>query len=264
MTSRRSRLHRRLARAVGRAVADYRLIAEGDRILCAISGGKDSFVLHELLVDAQRRAPVRFEVVPLHVEQGLPGEQSGAVERWMAERGYRCRTVVDDTYSIVQRRVPQGETRCALCARLRRAVLYRAARELHCNKVALGHHRDDLVATLMLNLLFVGQLKAMPPRLCSDDGAHVVIRPLSYCAEEEIAAFAAERRFAPVSGGFCGEQQTERDRVAELLRDLEQRYPGVRATMLAAAKNVRPSHLLDAGLWRSLGLPVAGGGAARG
>jgi len=256
MTDRRSRLHRRLARAVGRAVADYRMIEDGDRILCAVSGGKDSYVLHELLVEAERRAPVHFEVIPVHVDQGHPDAQRGVVERSLAERGYSCHTVVDDTYSIVRAKIPAGETPCALCSRLRRAILYRVATELDCNKVALGHHRDDIVTTLLLNLMFVGQLKAMPPRLRSDDGAHWVIRPLCYCAEDDIAAFAAEQKFAIVPCGFCGQNPTERTKVSALLGDLEQRYPGVRATMMAALRDVRPSHLLDVELWQSLNLPV--------
>lgn len=237
-------------------MVDYAMIAEGDRILCAVSGGKDSFSLHRLLVELQRRAPIQFDLVAVHVDQGHPAAPRGVVEQHLRASGHRCHTVYDDTYSIVRAKLREGETACALCSRLRRAILYRAATELGCNKVALGHHRDDVVVTLLLNLLFTGQLKAMPPRLVSDDGAHVVIRPLVYCAEEDLAAFAIEQAFPIVPCGFCSAQRTERDRIAVLLRELEQRYPDARATMLAALRNVRPSHLLDIGLWEALDLPV--------
>lgn len=264
MTPRRSRLHQRLARAVGRAVADFRMIGQGDRILCAVSGGKDSFALHELLVEAERRAPVHFEVIPVHVDQGHPDFPRGSVERSLRARGYACHTVVDDTYTIVRDKVPDGQTPCALCSRLRRAILYRAATELGCNKVALGHHRDDIIATLLLNLLFVGQLKAMPPVLVNDAGSHVVIRPLCYCAEEDIAQFAKERQYEVVPCGFCSEKPTERGNMSDLLSDLERRYPGVKATMMTALGDVRASHLLDAGLWQALDLPVAQRNPSRG
>jgi tRNA 2-thiocytidine biosynthesis protein TtcA len=257
MSRARSACHRRLARAVGRAVAEYDLIEDGDRILCAVSGGKDSFVLHELLMDLSRRAPVRFHVIAVHVDQGLPAGDPGGIQRAFVQRGVPCRVVADDTFSIVQDKLRAGQTPCVLCSRLRRAILYRVADELGCTRIALGHHRDDVLVTLLLNLLFVGQLKAMPPRLVSDDGAHVLIRPLAYCAEQDIAAFAAERGWSSPSAGCCGAGQAERARLAAWLGELEQRHPGVRQTMLAALRDVRPSHLLDVGLWRALGLPVA-------
>jgi len=257
MAPRRSKIHRRLARAVGQAIANFSMIAEGDRILCAVSGGKDSFTLLELLSELQSRAPVHFDLVAVHVDQGHPDVPRGAVERALAEHGHECRTVLDDTYSILKSTVAPGETPCPLCARLRRAILYRLCDELGCNKLALGHHCDDLVVTLLLNLLFAGQLKAMPPKLVSDDGAHLVIRPLCYCTESDIVAYVHERGFQPVPCAMCCSRPSERRRASELLRDLELRYGGVRASMLHALRDVRPSHLLDVRLWRALGLPVA-------
>jgi tRNA 2-thiocytidine biosynthesis protein TtcA len=256
MADRRSAAHRRLARATGRAIADFAMIAEGDRILCALSGGKDSFTLYELLCELRRRAPVRFELEAVHLDQGHPDVPRDAVEQAMARHGYACRTFRDDTYSIVKSKVAPGETPCALCSRLRRAILYRLADELGCNKLALGHHRDDLVVTLLLNLLFAGQLKAMPPKLVSDDGAHVVIRPLCYCAEQDIVAYVAERGYAPVPCPTCGSRPSERRRASELLAELDRRYGGVRASMLSALGDVRASHLLDTRLWQALGLAV--------
>ena len=242
---------------MGRAIADFGMIADGDRILCAVSGGKDSFTLYDLLCELRPRAPVRFELVPVHVDQGHPDVARGAVERAMAELGHPCRTVLDDTYSIVRQKIPPGETPCPLCARLRRAILYRLCDELGCSKVALGHHREDLVVTLLLNLLFAGQLKSMPPKLVSDDGAHVVIRPLCYCAEQDIVAYTAERGYRPVPCAMCSDRPSERRRASELLGELDQRYGGVRASMLHALGDVRPSHLLDVRLWRALGLAAA-------
>ncbi|MBI4952687.1 MAG: tRNA 2-thiocytidine(32) synthetase TtcA [Myxococcales bacterium] len=252
------RVGRRLRRALGQAIADFALIAEGDRILCAVSGGKDSFALHELLVELRARAPVTFEVVAVNVDQGQPGFPADVLPRYMAERGHDFVAVKEDTYSIVTDKVPQGKTYCSLCSRLRRAILYRVARERGCNKVALGHHRDDVLATLLMNLVFAGQLKAMPPKLVCDEGDIVVIRPLVYCAEADLAAFAAERAFPIIPCRLCGSQpNSERRAVGELLEALEARQPGARTNMLAALRNVRPSHLLDAGLWRALGLSVA-------
>jgi tRNA 2-thiocytidine biosynthesis protein TtcA len=257
MAQRRSRTHRRLARAVGQAIADFGMIAEGDRILCAVSGGKDSFTLLELLSQLRSRAPVHFDLVAVHVDEGHPDRPRGAVQRAFERHGHSCRTAVDDTYSIVRGTVAAGESPCPLCARLRRAILYRLCDELGCNKLALGHHCDDLVVTLLLNLLFAGQLKAMPPKLVSDDGAHLVIRPLCYCSESDIVAYVQERGFQPVPCAMCCSRPSERRRASELLAQLELRHGGVRASMLHALRDVRASHLLDVRLWRALGLAVA-------
>lgn len=243
---------------MGRAIADFEMLADGDRVLCAVSGGKDSYALHALLVDLARRAPIRFSIVAVNIDQGHPGYPGHLLQEYMAERGHEFVMITEDTYSIVTDKIPADKTYCSLCSRLRRGILYRVARELGCSKIALGHHRDDVVTTLLLNLIFAGQLKAMPPKLISDEGDNVVIRPLVYCAEADLAAFAAEERFPIIPCDLCGSQDNlQRKAVSGLLADLEARHPGARQNILAALGNVRPSHLLDKGLWRRLGLKVA-------
>jgi tRNA 2-thiocytidine biosynthesis protein TtcA len=254
----KAKLRTRLARAMGRAIGDFSMVAHGDRILCAVSGGKDSYVMHDLLVDLASRAPVRFDIVAVNVDQGHPGYPGERLEAYMRERGHAFRMVREDTYAIVEAKVPAGKTKCSLCSRLRRGILYRLAREMGCNKIALGHHRDDAVVTLLLNLFFSGQLKAMPPKLLCDEGDVVVLRPLVYCAEDDIAAYAGARGYPILPCTLCGSQPNlQRSTVSALLADLESRHPGLRESMLAALSNVKPSHLLDVDLWRDLGLPVA-------
>jgi tRNA 2-thiocytidine biosynthesis protein TtcA len=253
-----SSLAKKLSKAMARAVTDFAMIADGDRILCAVSGGKDSYAMHALLVDLQRRAPVRFELVAVNIDQGHPGYPGHLLEGYMRAGGHAFRLVAEDTYSIVTEKIPEGKTYCSLCSRLRRGILYRLAREMGCTKIALGHHRDDTITTLMLNLVFAGQLKAMPPKLVTDEGDQVVIRPLVYCAEDDLAAFAAEQAFPIIPCDLCGSQENlQRKAISRLLADLEARSPGARRNMLAALGNVRPSHLLDKGLWQKLGLEVA-------
>jgi tRNA 2-thiocytidine biosynthesis protein TtcA len=248
----------KLARAMGRAIADFAMIQDGDRIMCAVSGGKDSYAMHELLVDLARRAPIRFDVIAVNIDQGHPGYPGHVLSSYMAERGHAFRMISEDTYSIVTDKVPEGKTYCSLCSRLRRGILYRVAGELGCTKIALGHHRDDTIVTLLLNLVFSGQLKAMPPKLVSDDGKHVVIRPLVYCAEDDLRAFAEEQAFPILPCDLCGSQDNlQRKVISNLLAELDARSPNARANMLAALCNVRPSHLLDRGLWERLGLEVA-------
>lgn len=257
-------LKKKLAKAMSRAIADFEMIQEGDRILCAVSGGKDSYALHDLLVDLARRAPVRFEVVAVNIDQGHPGYPGHYLTDYMAAGGHAFRMVREDTYSIVTEKIPEGKTYCSLCSRLRRGILYRLAREMECSKIALGHHRDDAVTTLMLNLVFAGQLKAMPPKLISDEGDNVVIRPLIYCAEADLAAYADEMRFPIIPCDLCGSQDNlQRKAMSRLLADLDARFPGTRQNMLAALGNVRPSHLFDKGLWQRLGLEVARNSDAR-
>jgi tRNA 2-thiocytidine biosynthesis protein TtcA len=254
----RSRLERKLARALGRAIHDFSMIEDGDRILCAVSGGKDSYSLHFLLTELARRAPVRFEVIAVNIDQGHPGYPGHLLTGYMNDHGYPFRMVAEDTYSIVTDKVPAGKTYCSLCSRLRRGILYRLAAEMGCTKIALGHHRDDAITTLMLNLVFAGQMKAMPPKLLADDGKNVVIRPLIYCAEDDLARFSELQAFPILPCDLCGTQENlQRKAISRLLADLDQRHPGARSNMLAALTNVRPSHLLDASLWRSLGLAVA-------
>ncbi len=253
-----ARLEKRLARAMSRAIEDFRMIAEGDRILVAVSGGKDSYTLHHLLASLAERAPVSFSLVAVNIDQGHPGYPGHVLGEYMRGRGHDFRMFREDTYSIVKEKVPEGKTYCSLCSRLRRGILYRIATELGCSKIALGHHRDDVLVTLLLNLFFSGQLKAMPPKLISDDGNHVVIRPLVYCAEEDIRVYAAAQQFPILPCDLCGSQENlQRKVISRLLGDLEKEHPTLRANALAALMNVRPSHLLDAALWQKLDLEVA-------
>lgn len=254
----KSRLERKLSRAMSRAIADFRMIADGDRILVAISGGKDSYTLLHLLSQLREKAPVRFSLLAVHIDQGQPGYDGAGLAAWLRARGYDFRIVREDTYSIVTEKIPEGKTYCSLCSRLRRGILYRLASEFGCNKIALGHHRDDAVVTLLLNLFFSGQLKAMPPKLLADDGKNVVIRPLIYCAEDMIAEYAKLEGFPILPCNLCGSQENlQRRAISQLLARLEAEHPGIRANMLAALGNVRPSHLFDRGLWERLGLEVA-------
>ncbi len=251
-------LRRKLNRAMSRAIADFQMIADGDRVLCAVSGGKDSYAMHDLLVDLSKRAPVRFSVVAVNIDQGHPGYPGHLLRDYMASKGHEFRMVNEDTYSIVTEKIPEGKTYCSLCSRLRRGILYNLAVEMGCTKIALGHHRDDAITTLMLNLVFSGQLKAMPPKLISDDRRNVVIRPLIYCAEEDLVAFAEEQKFPILPCDLCGSQENlQRKAISKMLADLDARSPGARRNMLAALGNVRPSHLFDKGLWSKLGLEVA-------
>ncbi|MCU0689879.1 MAG: tRNA 2-thiocytidine(32) synthetase TtcA [Polyangiaceae bacterium] len=252
------RLERRLSRALARAVRGFSMIQQGDRVMVAMSGGKDSYALHHLLRRLAQRAPVRFDIVPVHLDQGQPGHDPTPLIAFMQQHGTPIHIERDDTYSAVRAVVPQGQTYCSMCSRLRRAVLYRIATELSCTKIALGHHRDDVIVTLMLNLVFSGQLKAMPPKLRSDDGRHIVIRPLVYCVEDDLAQLAAALRFPILPCRLCGSQPNqERKAIDQLLAEFETRHPGARANMLAALANVRASHLLDPSLWERLGLEVA-------
>ncbi len=245
----RERLERRIIRAAARAIADFDLIREGDRILVACSGGKDSATLLHVLMRLQERAPIHFDLVAVNLDQGQPGFPAEVIEAHFRAVGVPYRMVRRDTWSVVQRLVPEGKTACSVCSRLRRAVLYDVAAELGCTTVALGHHRDDLVETLLLNALYAGSLKAMPARLRTDDGRHTVIRPLCYAAEEEIAAFAAAMRFPIVPCDVCGSQpQLRRRRVKALLAELALEHPSVKGNLLHALGHVVPSHLLDRAL----------------
>jgi tRNA 2-thiocytidine biosynthesis protein TtcA len=252
------RVERRLSRAMARAIEDFRMIDDGERILVAVSGGKDSYTLHHLLAGLRARAPVSFSLIAVNVDQGHPGYPGHLLTEYMRAQGHDFRMVREDTYSIVTEKIPEGKTYCSLCSRLRRGILYGLATELGCTKIALGHHRDDVVVTLLLNLFFSGQLKAMPPKLLSDDGLHTVIRPLVYCAEDDIRTYAQARAFPILPCDLCGSQENlQRKVIGRLLEELEREHPGLRTSALSALMNVRPSHLLDAGLWKKLGLEVA-------
>jgi len=240
-------LEKRLAREMGRCIADFDLIEAGDRIMVAISGGKDSYTLLHLLDRARQRAPVPFDIVAVHLDQGQPGYDGSALRAWLREGGYVHHILREDTYQLVTKRIPEGKTYCSMCSRLRRGILYNAAERLGCTKIALGHHRDDAIETLMLNMMFNGSLSAMPAKLKSDDGRNTVIRPLLYSSERDIAAFAAALEFPIIPCNLCGSQENLwRQEVKHLLDDIEKRAPKVRQSMLAALKNVRATHLLGA------------------
>jgi tRNA 2-thiocytidine biosynthesis protein TtcA len=250
-----TKLDRRLLRQVGRAVSDWNLLEEGDRVLVAMSGGKDSYALLAVLDMLRGRAPIDFELVPWHLDQGQPGYDGEPLRRWLEARGGEYHVIRRDTYQVVMDKVKPGDTYCSLCSRLRRGILYDEAQRLRCTKIALGHHGDDAIETLLLNLLFTGQLKAMPPWLRSDDGRNVVIRPLLQCLEEDTRALALERSFPILPCNLCGSQDNmQRQMVKAMVSDLATRYPRVRHSMLAALGRTRPTHLPDTALWRRLGI----------
>ena len=245
-------LEQRLARDMSRAILDHRLIASGDRILVGMSGGKDSYALYTLLERLQRRAPVDFELVAVHVDQKQPGYDGARLREWLGAHTREWHIVEEDTYSIVTGIVAEGKTYCALCSRLRRGILYRVAGELRCNKIALGHHRDDTLETLLLNLFFAGKMAAMPAKLTNDAGTCEVIRPLIYCAEPDLAAFAREQEYPIMPCNLCGSQsQAQRKQMKALLSDMEAKHPSLKANMMAALGNIRPTQLLDRGVVRT-------------
>jgi tRNA 2-thiocytidine biosynthesis protein TtcA len=253
-------LEQRLLREIARASHEFRLIEPGDRIAVAVSGGKDSHALLRLLHLLRRKAPFGFEVVALTLDQGQPGFRASELAGYFEACGYPYRVIGEDTFSLVRAKVPPGKSYCALCSRLRRGILYNAAVELGATKLALGHHADDAIETLLLNLFFAGQLKSMPPRLRSDDGRNVVIRPLIYCWERDLAEYARGQQFPIVPCGTCTDQpDLERPRIKALLRELAERNPHVHAHMLAALGNVRPTHLMDRRLWQKLGIHAVPG-----
>jgi tRNA 2-thiocytidine biosynthesis protein TtcA len=241
-----AKLAKRIRRQVGEAIADFDLIAEGDRVMVCLSGGKDSHGMLDVLLSLQEKAPVRFEIVAVNLDQKQPGFPGHVLPEYLRSRGVAFHIVEQDTYSVVKRVIPEGKTMCSLCSRLRRGVLYRVAGELGATKIALGHHRDDVLATFFLNLFHGGQLKAMPAKLASDDAKHVVIRPLVYVAEEDLAAYAEVKGFPIIPCTLCGSQENlERKSIGRMLRDWEKNHPGRIESILRAMTDVRPSHLLD-------------------
>ena len=254
-----NKLAKRLRRQVGEAIADFKLIEHGDRVMVCLSGGKDSYGLLDVLLQLKEKAPVEFELIAVNLDQKQPGFPERVLPDYLGSLGVPFRIVEQDTYSVVKRVIPEGKTMCSLCSRLRRGVLYRVAGELGATKIALGHHRDDILATFFLNLFYGGKLKAMPAKLVSDDGKYVVIRPLAYAKESDLAAYADLKGFPIIPCTLCGSQQNlQRQVVGELLRQWDRQFPGRVASILRAMSDVRPSHLMDRKLFDFAGLKPSG------
>jgi tRNA 2-thiocytidine biosynthesis protein TtcA len=245
-----ARLAKRLRRQVGQAIVDFQMIEEGDRVMVCLSGGKDSHTLLDMLLALQAKAPVRFELVAVNLDQKQPGFPVHVLPDYLSARGVPFHVIEQDTYSTVTRVIPQGKTLCSLCSRLRRGALYRWAGENGITRIALGHHRDDILATFFLNLFHGASLKAMPPKLRSDDGRHVVIRPLAYCRESDIAEYARQRAFPIIPCNLCGSQENmQRKAIGRMLEEWEARYPGRCESIFRALGNVAPSQLADRNLF---------------
>ncbi len=245
-----NRLRGRLEQQVGRAIGDFNMIEEGDTIMVCMSGGKDSYTLLEILLTLQKRAPINFRLIAMNLDQKQPGFPEHILPDYFKSIGIEYHIETQDTYSIVKEKIPEGKTTCSLCSRLRRGIIYRVAGELGANKIALGHHRDDMIETLFLNIFFGGKLKAMPPKLVTDKGDHVVIRPLAYCAEKDIASFARTLKFPIIPCNLCGAQENlQRQNIKEMLTAWERQYPGRSQSIFTAMQNVKPSHLMDSKLF---------------
>lgn len=241
-----NKLHKRLRRNVGEAIADFSMIEEGDRIMVCLSGGKDSYAMLDILQNLQRSAPVNFELIAVNLDQKQPGFPEHILPEYLKALGVEYKVVEENTYGIVKDKIPEGKTTCSLCSRLRRGILYRTATELGATKIALGHHRDDILQTLFLNMFYGGKLKGMPPKLMSDDGKHIVIRPLAYCREKDIERYAEAKAFPIIPCNLCGSQPNlQRQVIKEMLNDWDRRYPGRIETMFSAMQDVVPSHLCD-------------------
>ena len=262
------KLEKRLCREVGRAIIDFNMIEEGDRVMVCVSGGKDSYTMLDILRKLQQRAPVKFELIAVNLDQKQPGFPADILPAYLSLLDMPFHIETQDTYSIVKQVIPEGKTMCSLCSRLRRGILYRVARELKCNKIALGHHRDDMLQTLFLNMFFGGKLKGMPAKLVSDNGEFMVIRPLAYVVEKDIVRWADVQQYPIIPCTLCGSQENlQRKQVGDMLRDWDKRFPGRLESMLSALQNVVPSHLMDRKLYpfetiQTTGMPVEDGDIA--
>jgi tRNA 2-thiocytidine biosynthesis protein TtcA len=262
------KLEKRLCREVGRAIIDFNMIEEGDRLMVCVSGGKDSYTMLDILRKLQQRAPVKFELIAVNLDQKQPGFPADILPAYLSLLDMPFHIETQDTYSIVKQVIPEGKTMCSLCSRLRRGILYRVARELKCNKIALGHHRDDMLQTLFLNMFFGGKLKGMPAKLVSDNGEFMVIRPLAYVVEKDIVRWADVQQYPIIPCTLCGSQENlQRKQVGDMLRDWDKRFPGRLESMLSALQNVVPSHLMDRKLYpfetiQTTGMPVEDGDIA--
>ena len=250
-----NKLHKRLRHAVGQAINDFNMIEEGDKVMVCLSGGKDSYALLDILRHLQASAPIDFELVAVNLDQKQPGFPEHVLPEYLTSIGVPFKIVEEDTYSTVKRVLDEGKTTCSLCSRLRRGILYRTAKELGCTKIALGHHRDDILATLFLNMFYGGKLKAMPPKLVSDNGEHIVIRPLAYVKEKDLIKYAEIKQFPIIPCNLCGSQPNlQRQVVGGMLKDWDKRFPGRIESMFSALQNVVPSHLADTELFDFAGL----------
>ncbi|MGF1694226.1 tRNA 2-thiocytidine(32) synthetase TtcA [Vibrio kyushuensis] len=245
-----NKLEKRIRRNTGQAIADFNMIEDGDRIMVCLSGGKDSFTMLDILMGLQKVAPVKFELIAVNLDQKQPGFPSHILPEYLESLGVEHKIVEEDTYSIVQDKIPEGKTTCSLCSRLRRGILYKTAKELGATKIALGHHRDDIIETLFLNMFHGGKLKSMPPKLVSDNGEHVVIRPLAYCREKDIIKYSEMTDYPIIPCNLCGSQPNlQRQNIKQMLNTWDQQFPGRIETMFTAMQNVVPSHLADHNLF---------------
>jgi len=253
------KLEKRLCRQVGQAIIDFNMIEEGDRVMVCVSGGKDSFGLLDILLKLQKRAPINFDIVAVNLDQKQPGFPAHILPEYLSQLGIEYHIETQDTYSIVKKVVAEGKTMCSLCSRLRRGILYRVADELKITKIALGHHRDDMLHTFFLNMFFAGKLKGMPPKLVSDDGGHVVIRPLANVAEKDLIRWAEHRQFPIIPCSLCGSQENlQRQEIKRMVHQWERQYPGRTETMFTALQNVVPSHLMDVKRHDFKGIKITG------
>ncbi|MFQ1022374.1 tRNA 2-thiocytidine(32) synthetase TtcA [Avibacterium paragallinarum] len=245
-----NKLQKRLRRNVGEAIADFNMIEDGDKVMVCLSGGKDSYTLLDILLNLRLNAPIHFDIVAVNLDQKQPGFPEHVLPEYLESIGVDYKIVEENTYGIVKEKIPEGKTTCSLCSRLRRGILYRTATELGATKIALGHHRDDMLETLFLNMFYGGKLKSMPPKLISDDGKQIVIRPLAYCKEKDIEKYAIAKQFPIIPCNLCGSQPNlQRQVVKEMLQKWDRQYPGRIETMFSAMQNIVPSHLCDKNLF---------------